>query len=62
LTSERLEAHVHALNQEDGFWVCRELIYDPREWKIGKEEAITRMKADELDRLAAAGEIRDPGD
>ena len=56
---ERLEARVIAQSQEEEFWVCRELFYDPREWEIGKEEAITRMKADELDRLVAAGEIRD---
>jgi hypothetical protein len=36
------------------------LIYDPREWEIEEEEAISHMKTEELDRLVAAGEIRDP--
>ena len=40
----------------DGRCVCR-LIYDPREWQIEKEEAISRVKTDELDRLVAAGRI-----
>ena len=38
-------------------WICRRLIYDPREWQIEEEETISRMKAEELDRLIAAGEI-----
>jgi hypothetical protein len=54
---ERLEAHVRAQNQDE-FWVCRQLIYDPRERNIGEEEAIAKMQADELDRLVANGEIR----
>jgi hypothetical protein len=33
------------------------LIYDPREWQIEEDEAISRMKMDELDRLVAAGKI-----
>ena len=56
---ERLEAHVRAQNREDEFYLCRELIYDPHEWDIDEEEAISRMMADERDRLVAAGEIRD---
>jgi hypothetical protein len=40
----------------DGRWICR-LIYDPSEWECEEEEAISRMKAEELDRLIAAGEI-----
>jgi hypothetical protein len=36
--------------------VCiRRLIYDPREWE--EEEAISRMEADELNRLPGAGEL-----
>jgi hypothetical protein len=42
----------------DGRWICRRLIYDPREWEIEEDEAISRMKMDELDRLVAAGKIR----
>jgi hypothetical protein len=56
---ERLEAHVRAQGQKEDFWLCRQLIYDPREWEISEEEAISRMQADELDRLVAAGEIRE---
>jgi hypothetical protein len=41
----------------DELWICRRLIYDPREWQIEEEETISRMKAEELDRLIAAGEI-----
>jgi len=43
----------------DGPWICRRLIYDPLEWQIEEEEAISRMKVDELDRLVAAGTIRE---
>jgi len=56
---ERLEAQVRAQNRAEEFWVCRRLIYDPREWEIGAEEAIAQMQADELDRLVANGEIRE---
>ena len=35
------------------------LIYDPSEWEIEEDEAISRMKTDELDRLVAAGKIRE---
>ena len=41
-----------------GRWICR-LIYDPSEWQIEEDEAISRMKTDELDRLVAAGTIRE---
>jgi hypothetical protein len=41
----------------DGPRICRRLIYDPSEWQIEEEEAISRMKTDELDRLVAAGKI-----
>ena len=40
-------------------WICRRLIYDPSEWQIEEDEAISRLKADELDRLVAAGTIRE---
>jgi hypothetical protein len=38
--------------------ICR-LIYDPCEWQIEEDEAISQMKIDELDRLVAAGKIRE---
>jgi hypothetical protein len=34
------------------------LIYDPHEWQIEEEEAISRMKTEELDRLVAVGTIK----
>jgi hypothetical protein len=43
----------------DGPWICRRLIYDPSEWEIEEDEAISRMKTDELDRLVAAGRIKE---
>jgi hypothetical protein len=42
----------------DGPWICR-LIYDPSECQIEEEEAISQMKTEELDRLVAAGTIRE---
>jgi hypothetical protein len=42
----------------DGRWICR-FIYDPSEWEIEEDEAISRMKTDELDRLVAAGRIKE---
>ena len=36
----------------DGPWICRRLIYDPSEWQIEEEEAISRLKTDELDPLS----------
>jgi hypothetical protein len=42
----------------DGRWICRRLIYDPSEWQIEEDEAISRMKTEELDRLVVAGKIR----
>jgi hypothetical protein len=42
----------------DEAWICR-LIYDPREWQIDEKEAISEMKTDELDRLVAAGTIKE---
>jgi len=32
----------------DGPWIYRRLIYDPHEWQIEENEAIFRMKTDEL--------------
>ena len=43
----------------DGPWICRRLIYDPREWQIEEDEAISRMKTEELDRLVAGGTIKE---
>ena len=51
-------------------WICRRLIYDPGDWGcaisagLGElsqidRERICRMQTDELDRLVAAGEIRE---
>jgi hypothetical protein len=39
-------------------WICRS-IYDPSEWEIEEEKAISRMKNDALDRLVAAGRIKE---
>ena len=38
----------------DGRWISR-LIYDPCEWEIEEDQAISRLKTEELDRLVAAG-------
>jgi hypothetical protein len=35
------------------------LIYDPSEWQIEEDEAISKMKTEELDRVVAAGTIRE---
>jgi hypothetical protein len=43
----------------DGPSICRRLIYDPSEWQIEEDKAISRMKTEELDRLVAAGTIRE---
>ena len=43
----------------DGAWIWRRIIYYPREWEIEEDEAISRIKTDELDRLVAAGKIRE---
>jgi hypothetical protein len=42
----------------DRRWICR-LIYDTSEWQIEEDKAISQMKTEELDRLAAAGRIRE---
>jgi hypothetical protein len=58
---DRLEAALRGRDggdPPDGRWICR-LICDPSEWQIEEDEAISRMKTDELDRLVAAGTIRE---
>ena len=58
---DKLEAEMRGRDggePADGL-ICRRLIYDPSEWQIEEEEAMSRMKTDELDRLIAAGTIRD---
>ena len=60
--STRLDKLEAAMRGRDGGepadgLICRRLIYDPSEWEIKKDEAISRMKTDELDRLVAAGKI-----
>jgi len=62
--STRLDKLEAALRGRDGGepadgLICRRLIYDPSEWQIEEDEAISRMKTDELDRLAAAGTTRE---
>ena len=42
----------------DGRWICR-LIYDPSEWEIEEDEAISRLKTKELDRLVVVGKVRE---
>ena len=62
--STRLDKLEAAMRGRDGGepaetrWICR-LIYDPSEWEIEEQEAISRMKTDELDRLVATGKIRE---
>jgi hypothetical protein len=46
-------------NPPDGPSICRRVIYDPSEWEIEEDEAISRMKTDEFDRLVAAGTIKE---
>jgi hypothetical protein len=56
---DKLEAEMRGRNGRDPPdrpWICR-LIYDPHEWQIEEDEAISRMKMDELDQLVAAGKI-----
>jgi hypothetical protein len=43
----------------DGPFICRRVIYHPSEWEIEGDEAISRMKTEELDRLVAAGTIKE---
>jgi hypothetical protein len=78
--STRLDKLEAAMRGRDGRdppdapWICRRLIYDPSEWQIEEDEAISgaesllseidrerisQMKTDELDRLVAAGIIKE---
>ena len=57
--STRLDKLEAAMRGRDGGepadgLICR-LIYDPSEWQIQEDEATSRMKTEELDRLVAAG-------
>ena len=62
--STRLDKLEAAMRDRDGRdppdepWICRRLIYDRREWECAEDQAISRMKTDELDRLVAAGKIK----
>jgi hypothetical protein len=56
---ESLKLQCEAASRQTDPWTCRRLIYDPREWQIDEDEAISRMKTDELDRLVAAGTIKE---
>ena len=53
-----LRAQCRDGGEPDHGLICRRLIYDPSEWQIEEDEAISRMKTEELDRLVAAGKIR----
>jgi hypothetical protein len=57
---DRLEAALRGRDggdTPDGRWICP-LIYDPIELQIEENEAISRLKTEEIDRLVAAGKIR----
>ena len=61
--SSRLDKLEAAMRGRDGGeppdgLICRRLIYDPSESQVEEDEAISRMKTDELDRLVVAGKIR----
>jgi hypothetical protein len=61
--STRLDKIEAAMRGRDGGepadgLICRRLIYDPSEWQIEEDEAISQMKTEELDRLVAARTIR----
>ena len=58
---DKLEAALrgrHCGEPADGL-ICRRLTYDPSEWQIEEDEAISRMKTNELNRLVAAGIIKE---
>ena len=58
---DKLEAAMRGRDggdSRDGRWI-RRLIYDASEWVCAEDEAIFRMKTNELDRLIAAGRIRE---
>jgi hypothetical protein len=52
---DKLEAAMRGRDPPNGSWICRRLIYDPLERACEEDEAISRMQADELDRLVPAG-------
>ena len=52
---DKLEAAMRGRDPPDGPWICRRMIYDPREWE--EVEAVSRMEADELNRRPGAGEL-----
>jgi hypothetical protein len=59
---DKLEAAMRGRDGRDspnGPWISRRLIHDHREWEIEEDEAISLMKTEELDRLLAAGTIRE---
>ena len=58
---DKLEAAMRGRDGDplDGRRIYRRLIYDPSEWQIEEDEAISRTKTDELDRLVVAGKIRE---
>ena len=57
---DKLEAAMRGDGRDlPGGLICRRLIYDPSDWQIEEDEAISRMKTEELDRLVAAGKIRE---
>src|SRR6476469_10560844 len=49
---DKIETAMRGRDPPDGPWICRRLIYDPCEWEIEKEEAISQIKTDELDQLS----------
>jgi hypothetical protein len=62
--STRLDKLEAAMRGRDGGepadgLICRRLVYDPSEWQIEKDKAIARIKTFELNRLVAAGKIRE---
>jgi hypothetical protein len=46
---DKLQAAMRGRDEPpDGRRICRRLIYDPSEWQIEEDEAISRMKTEEL--------------
>ena len=56
---DKLEAAMRGRDPPDEPWICRRLIYDPHEGEMEEEGAVSRLKTDGLDRLVAAGKIRE---
>jgi hypothetical protein len=52
---DKLETAIRGREPPDEPWICRRLIYDQCVWE--EVEAISRMEADELNRLPGAGEL-----